>query len=280
MQVFAAFIEGRERRFARATELCDKFAELCKTSDFSPVTNFSHVQTGKINALLSVEEGGAIEGDIQKLEALYARGVRLMTLTWNYPNEIGFPNFPDCEGLKSGEISPFSREKERGLTEFGRETAERMIGLGMLIDVSHGSDKLVEDVAEICSKWSVPFLASHSGAAAICPWARNLEDRQIRLIAESGGVVGLDFCTDFTSPDASSEGQRQALLAHARHLIEIGGEDVLSIGSDFDGIPPNAYLPDPSHMPKFLEELEKNFGSRIAEKIACGNALRVLKEVL
>ena len=280
LQAFAAFIAEKEGRFAKAMSLADKFDALCTENDFNVVRKFSDIREDKINALLTVEEGGAIEGEIEKLDKLYARGVRLMTLMWNYPNEIGYPNFPEYEGLKTGTASPYQREKERGLTDFGHEAVERMCELGMIVDVSHGSDKLVEDVAEICKGKNTPFVASHSGAAAICPWARNLEDRQIRLIAESGGVIGLDFCADFTSPDGSAEGQRAALLSHARHIINVGGEEVLSIGSDFDGIPPNAYLPAPSHVPAFIDQLEKTFGSRTAEKIANKNALRVLRDIL
>ena len=280
MQAFAAFIAEREGRFQRALSLADKFDLLCKENDFNPVRKFSDVCEDKINALFTVEEGGAIEGEIQKLDTLYERGVRLMTLMWNYPNEIGYPNFPDYEGLKTGRSTPYQREKEHGLTAFGREAVERMCETGMIVDVSHGSDKLVEDVAGLCKGKNTPFVASHSGAAAICPWARNLEDAQIRLIADCGGIIGLDFCADFTSPDGSAEGQRAALLAHARHIINFGGEEVLSIGSDFDGIPQNPYLPDPAYLQKFLSQLEKNFGSRITEKIANKNALRVLQDVL
>ena len=280
LQCYAAFIKAREGRFSAAISLADQFDALCKRENYHPVRSFCDIRSDSVNALLTIEEGGAIEGDIEKLEALYRRGVRLMTLTWNYPNEIGYPNFPDYEGLKTGRSSPYAREKVHGLTDFGRQTVERMCELGMIVDVSHGSDRLVTDVAEICRRRGVPFTASHSGAAVICPWARNLEDEQIRLIAECGGIIGLDFCADFTSPDGSAEGQREALLAHARHIIQVGGEDILALGSDFDGIPPNPYLPDPSYMPTFLEMLEKTFGERVAEKIASKNALRLFREVL
>lgn len=280
LQAFAAFIQDREGRFQRTMELCDKFEALCKSEIYNPVRCFEDIRPDALNALLTIEEGGAIEGDIERLETLYRRGVRLMTLTWNYPNEIGYPNFPDYLGLKIGRSSPYTREKMHGLTDFGRQTVDRMCKLGMIVDVSHGSDRLVTDVAEICMEHGVPFVASHSGAVEICPWARNLEDEQIRLIAECGGVIGLDFCADFTSPDGSAEGQREALLAHARHIVQLGGEDVLALGSDFDGIPTNLYLPDPSYMPTFLIALEKTFGEKVAEKIAIKNALRLLQEVL
>ena len=279
LQFFAAFLREKEGRFAHALALCEKFDKLCRDENFNPVRKASDIRDGVVNALLTVEEGGAIEGSLNKLETLYERGVRLMTLIWNYPNEIGYPSFPDYEGLSGGNSSPYMREKERGLTCFGRETVERMVELGMIVDVSHGSDKLVSDVYEICRRKGT-FVASHSGAAAVCPWARNLEDGQIRMIADCGGVIGLDFCADFLSENISAEGQKEALLVHARHIMNVGGEDVLALGSDFDGIPENAYMKSPAHVPLLLKEFEKNFGGRIAEKIARKNALRVLKEVL
>ena len=125
-----------------------------------------------------------------------------------------------------------------------------------------------------------PFLATHSNAASVCGWARNLTDEQIAAVAGCGGVVGLNFCADFLSPDGSAAGQRAALLEHAKAIVAAGGEDVLAIGSDFDGIPPNPYLPDPSFMPRFLEELAGAIGARAAEKAARDNVLRVFREAL
>ena len=181
-----------------------------------------------------------------------------------------FPNFD--------RTAPQRRETERGLKPFGKEAVEEMISLGMLADVSHGSDRLLKDVAMIC-RGRAPFVASHSGAAEVYPHARNLTDEGIRLIAEGGGVVGLDFCADFASDDHTAEGQERALLAHAEHILRVGGEDVLALGSDFDGIPENPYLRSPADLPRFLEELSERFGAKTAEKIACKNALRVLTGV-
>lgn len=274
LQAFAIFLRKGEGGFLRAIEYCDKFDRLCKDEGFRPVYTSSDLRSEGIHALLTLEGGGAIESNLENLKTLYERGVRMMTLTWNYPNEIGFPNLPSEKG--SGEM----RERTKGLTAFGREAVERMCAMKMIPDVSHGSDKLVEDVSEICRMHSFPFLASHSCSAEVRACSRNLEAEQIRLIADSGGVVGLNFCMDFISDDKSAESQKTALLAHAREIIDVGGEDVLAIGSDFDGTAPNSYLPSPSHMPKLIDDFHETFGFRIAEKIAYKNALRVLKEAL
>ena len=150
-----------------------------------------------------------------------------------------------------------------------------MFARGMLVDVSHASDKLFFEVAA----YGRPFVASHSNSAAVQAWARNLTDEQLKAVADCGGVIGLNFCMDFLSDDKNAEGQRRALLAHARHILTVAGEDILALGSDFDGIPPNSFMPDPSHMPALLELFADEFGGRVAEKIAAGNFLRVFEEV-
>jgi len=274
LQCLAAFVSS-EDKFGEAVSLAGGFARFCEENGLHPVTKAGELTAG-VNALFTVEDGGAIAGSIDNLAYLYSLGARMMTLTWNYPNEIGFPNFPDYQGLLAGKCTLKERETKLGLTPFGFRTVEYMNEIGMIVDVSHGSDRLVKDVAVCCKK---PFVASHSGAQSVCDCARNLTDEGIRLIAESGGVVGLDFCADFTSPDQTPEGQKEALLAHARAIVNAGGEDALAIGSDFDGIPENPYLKNPSYMPDFLGEFTKAFGERAAEKFAFRNFLRVFQEV-
>ncbi len=272
LQCFAAFVNVQKYpagRFSRAVLLCEKFDEMCKEEGYHVVRKFSEIEEGRINAMLTVEEGGAIEGSLEKLEALYRRGVRMMTLTWNFENEIGAAN-------ASAFAAP--QNAQTGLTAFGKSAVERMKELGMIADVSHGSDCLVKDVAEIMR--GAPFVASHSNARAVFSHPRNLGDEEIRLIADSGGVIGLNFFADFLSSDKSAAGQKTALLAHAEHIIKVGGEDVLAIGSDFDGISENPYLKNPTFVPRFIEALQKKFGGEIAEKICFKNALRVFREIL
>lgn len=262
LQCFAAFIEERENRFERAIALCGRFDAMCEKEGYLPVRRVSELQEKGVHAMLTVEEGGAAEGSLEKLEALYSRGVRMMTLTWNYPNEIGFPH--TCSSDMGG------------LSSFGKACVERMCELKMLPDVSHGNDRLLFETAEICKARGFPFVASHSNARAVYSHSRNLSDEGIRAVADGGGVVGLNFYQNFLSADASEEGQRVALLSHAGHILRVGGEDVLALGSDFDGAPSNPYLPNAAQTPKLLCDLEDAFGARVAEKIAYKNALRVL----
>ncbi len=272
LQCFAAFVE--EGGIARFSSLADKFDVLCEKEGYHRVLCAADVREDAVNVLLT-SEGGAFSS-LKELETLYARGVRMAGFVWNTPTAAGYPNFPDYAGLCAGRVPPSLREGARGLTEFGREAAAFMEERGMIADVSHGSDALFFEIAAR----KRPFVASHSNAASVQNRARNLTDEQIALLADCGGVAGLNFCADFLSDDGSAEGQRAAIVAHARAILNAGGEDVLAIGSDFDGIPANPFVPDPSGMPRLLALLADEFGMRIAEKAVRDNFLRVVRDVL
>ncbi len=262
LQCFAAFVEERKGAFARVIKILDGFPAYCAREGIE-----------RKNALLTVENGAALEGNLQNLYALYARGVRMLTLTWNYENELGTPCFANFKGGTRGHGC--RRMGDGGLTAFGREVVEVIEALGMLVDVSHGSDALLADVADMAKR---PFVASHSDADAVHSHPRNLTDEEIRRIADAGGVIGLNFCMEHLTDDRTPAGVRTALLAHAAHMLRVGGEDCLALGSDFDGIPPNCYVKSADDMPKLLEDFAETFGERIAEKIAYVNAARVLRE--
>ena len=234
-------------------------------------------QTRKVGALLTVEEGGVCGGSLRRLGELYDMGVRMMTLTWNFPNELGHPNI-DGLSPRHGYASLFQADMEHGLTETGRAFVDRMEELGMLVDVSHLSDKGFWDVAEASHR---PFVASHSNARSVCPCVRNLTDEMIRCLAEKGGVMGLNFCADFlrTVPEGvRNPGRLEDVAPHAEHIFRVGGEDCLGLGSDFDGIDTNEALPGAQAMEKLWECLKRNgFTERQLDKIFYGNVLRVLE---
>lgn len=233
-------------------------------------------QAGKVGAMLTVEEGGVCGGSLERLEKLYDMGVRMLTLTWNYPNELGHPNI---NGLTPSYAALFQADTERGLTETGRAFVCRMEELGMLVDVSHLSDRGFWDVIETGTG---PFVASHSNARAVCPCVRNLTDGMIRALAERGGVMGLNFCADFlrTLPEGVQEPSRlEEVAAHVRHIYQVGGEDCLGLGSDFDGIDTNEALPGAQAMERLWTALgQSGFTQRQLDKIFYANVLRVLAE--
>lgn len=255
--------------------------ELADCADvLQPVSSASQLercrQESKAAALLTVEEGGVCGGSLKKLEELYAMGVRMMTLTWNFPNELGYPNL-NAENHRPVYQDLLCADTEHGLTETGRSFVARMEELGMLVDVSHLSDRGFWDVLEVST---VPFVASHSNARAVCPCVRNLTDEMIRALAERGGVMGLNFCKDFLylPPEgAPNPGSLAPAVAHAGHIFNIGGEDCLGLGSDFDGIETNEALPGAQAMEQLWTELKRSgFTERQLDKIFYDNVLRVL----
>lgn len=240
---------------AAEREHADKFAVAKSYEDLK-----RNQEAGKMSAFLTVEEGGIIEGDMERLEELYDRGVRLVTLTWNYENCIGYPN-----------------KIEQGLKPFGFEVVERMNDLGMIVDVSHLSDKGFYDVLG-ASK--VPFIASHSNARALSKHARNMTDDMIKKLADNGGVMGLNFYGKFL--DYSGNVSRISdMIEHAKHIINIGGSDIIALGSDFDGIDSELEIEDCSQMSKLCEGFEAaGFGYDLIEKIFHKNAEDFLSRLL
>ncbi len=236
---------------------------------------------GKMSALLTVEEGGVCRGDLARLQRLYSRGVRMMTLTWNYPNEIGHPAINARAGWKGDAFFYKRADREHGLTEKGREFVVEMERMGMVIDVSHLSDGGFYDVLQLTKK---PFAASHSNARAICPWVRNLTDDMIKKLADRGGVMGLNFCPDFLEeavPGEQNPGSIAAIVRHVKHIIHVGGVECIGLGSDFDGIGGHGELPDFSFMPRLCDALRKSgLKEGEVEKIFFKNVLRFYKELL
>lgn len=230
--------------------------------------NYEEIQQNRRNglssAVLTIEDGRLVGGELEKLGFLYRQGVRAMALTWNAANCFGYPNSRD-EDIR-----------RRGLSAFGREAVEEMNRLGMIIDVSHLSDGGFYDVADLSRR---PFLASHSNCRAVTPHPRNMTDDMIRRLAACGGVAGVNFCPEFVSSRGDHTSRVEDLAAHVLHFIRIGGEECVGIGTDFDGIEGILEIAHPTQMNLLFEYLEKKgVTPRQLDKIASGNVLRVIKE--
>ena len=218
-------------------------------------------ESGKIGALMSIEEGGVLGGDLDKLKQAYQDGVRLITLTWNYPNGLG---------------EPHCGEQHKKLTPKGIEFVEAMQDLGIIVDCSHLNDAGTEQLGDILD---VPFVASHSNAREVTAHTRNLPDNLIKLIANKGGVIGLNFAQSFlgTSPVSRIDD----IVKHGLYLINKGGEDVVALGTDFDGIKPNTEIKDASEMYRLYDAFkEVGLSVEQCEKLFWKNADRLLKEIL
>lgn len=218
-----------------------------------------------VAALTTVEEGGVLNGRISRLEELYEKGVRLMTLTWNYENCLGYPNSRDTDIMN------------HGLKTFGLEVIERMNEIGMLIDVSHLSDGGFWDCIQ---KSKAPVVASHSNARELCGHPRNLSDEMLRALSDKGGAAGLNFYPAFLRED--SKVTTTDIARHAKYMINTAGEDVVAIGTDFDGFKSEnreGYITHVGQMEQVWESC-KNAGitERQMDKICWQNAWRVMKE--
>ena len=219
----------------------------------------------------TIEDGGVMGGEMQKLYRAYEDGVRLVTLTWNHENEIGYPNSTDRDIM------------QKGLKPFGFEVLEEMNRLGMVIDVSHLSDGGFLNVAEFAKKTGMPFVASHSNARAITAHPRNLPDMYIRKLSEAGGVMGLNFASHFLSDTQPPDGESRIcdMVTHILHIRKIAGSEVLAIGSDFDGVESRMEIDSPAKMVMLYETLHQTgLSEDELEKIFYKNAQRVLTAVL
>ena len=272
-QCFALFTEGEN-----AAEDFERFAayynaQIAIDPRILPVESYSDLEkaekSGRIAAILTVENMGFLKGDIGGVDRLARLGVKMASLVWNNANAFAFPNL-----IFNGNIPDFSAREARGLTAPGKEAVEELNAKKIIIDISHLSDGGAYDVLSLSS---APVVASHSNCAAVHPVSRNLTDGLIKKIANSGGVVGLNFCRDFLGGESAFG----AVLAHYKHLVNIGGEDVAAIGSDFDGIPPYAEIADCGKLPSLFDFLSSH-GVRggAIEKFARLNFYRVFKEVV
>lgn len=272
LQVMACFVEEKYVPFkacSRAYELLDlaqaeldenkKDVRLART----PWEAEEVIRDKRIAAVLAVEGGHALEGDVTKLRTFYRLGMRILTFTWNNSNDLGFSCL-DPEGERHGLLPP------------GVEAVEKMNDLGIMIDLSHSGPVTFNEVVE---RSAVPVFCSHSNARALCDHPRNLTDQQLAVLADKGGVVGVCFASKFLS---SEEGRASAetVVDHIAHIRKVAGAEVIAFGSDFDGtdVPPD--LASAADWPKLLALLEKRgFTPEEIEKFSSRNFLRFWRSV-
>ncbi len=227
---------------------------------------------GKLAALLTIEEGEACEGSLDKLREFYDLGVRMLTFTWNYDNSLS------TSAAHREPVRPRNYQGSRpGLTELGIEFVECMEELGMIPDISHMSD---EGIAELLQAAQKPFVASHSNARALCPHQRNLTDDFLKQLGEKGCVIGTNFYSEFLQAGADFS-KTERIADHIFYMVDKAGIESVGLGSDFDGIDCGLELEDCSKIQQLAEVLRRR-GMREGqiEKIFYQNVLRLYKEVL
>jgi membrane dipeptidase len=315
VQMFSVYCDGDTKNpFAYANRAMDSLdaivarnpTKIVKVANYAELSKA--VKQHKIAAMFGVEGGHMIEDDLHKLDAIFQRGARYLTLTHNIA-----PSW--ATSAKDETTNPNLAHK--GLTDFGKQVVQRMNQLGMLIDVSHAGDQTFWDVIQLTSK---PIIASHSSVYSLVPHRRNLKDDQIKAIAKNGGVIQVNFnpgfidssfdakevaffakykaqndslqqsgMSDFYATDylfekhaAETNPMRpplSKLMEHIEYIINLVGEDHVGLGSDFDGINLTPQqLDDVTSYPLITKVLlEKGHTPKDIAKILGGNLLRVLK---
>ena len=226
VQCFAIFVKYPQKNIFKTTlEMINLYQQEIKNNSDLIEFAYSYEQikenynNSKMSAILTIEEGNVIENNINNISILAKLGVKIMTLTWNVYNEIGYPN------------NVFeNRIENNNITDFGKKVILELNRNNIIIDVSHLNDQGIKDVLKISTK---PIIASHSNCRSVCNHVRNLPDYLILEIKEKKGLIGINYYPNFVSKENNSIDE---LIKHLLHLKQINCLDIVSLGSDFDGI--------------------------------------------
>lgn len=233
---------------------------------------------GDIAVLHAVEGGHSLENKLENLDDLFERGVCMLTLAHFYDNGVAPPVEAIPHDLFLRRLGCFTSVKDvtKPLTPFGKEVIERMIELGMLIDLTHCTPPARSEAFDI-NGGRRPLLFSHVGLQELAPFDINPTADEVRRIAETGGMVGVILMPYFLSTPKDTK-TLEPVIATVRGFLHAGGEDAVGIGSDFDGFtePPDL-VHEPAEWPRLTDALFKAFGTAITEKILGANFMRVLK---
>lgn len=304
IQVFSIFCDGSQKDpyawanreidsvYAWVSRNPDKMMLVKNTSELSAA-----VKQNKLGAMLGVEGGHMMENDLANLEALYNRGVRYLTITWNNSTSWASSAADETASLQLiKKEDGLDSVRKKGLTDFGKTVIKKMNALGMLVDLSHVGEQTFWDVMNATTK---PVLVSHSCVYALCPHRRNLKDEQIKAVGKNGGVIHLNFYSGFIDSlfekrsaaflqshkaeldsllkinpeyytaefalfekyNADVQAMRpplSLLLDHLDYIVKLIGVDHVGLGSDFDGV--NSLpreLNDVRDFPLITKELKK-----------------------
>ncbi|MBO5111253.1 MAG: membrane dipeptidase [Clostridia bacterium] len=257
VQVAAIWSDCRlddEAAYRRYREVRDNFRAQVEANRFTLATCADQLDPNAPSYILAVEDARILAGDLSRLEELYRDGVRFLTLTWAGESVIGG-----------------SFDTSAPLTEFGRRVVEECFRLGIVPDLSHASDPVIEEVLEMAEARGLPVVATHSNAYRVHPHPRNLKDSYFERIVALGGLVGISFY-----PVHLCDGpcNFEAVLAHIRHYLSLGGESCLAFGGDFDGIETTPEgLADLSAMPELYRRLaEAGLDSGLLDRLFYQNA--------
>lgn len=242
-----AYYDRHRRYFAEQLAQYTRRVEQAVTpADIVDITS-----RGKTAALLTVENGSALGGRLERVAALAADGVRMMTLTWNAQNELAG-----------------GQESEAGFSPFGRSVVAAMEQHGIVADVSHLCETAFWELERFATR---PYVASHSNCRAVHDHPRNLTDDQIRALAARGGIIGLTYHLPFVC--GAADACFDDLCRHLEQLLRVGGGQVAALGSDFDGGTAPSCLCRSEQVANLADCLMERFGKPLAAQVLGGNAL-------
>ena len=214
----------------------------------------------KNNFILGVEDARLLNNDLSRLDILYSKGVRILTLNWKGVNIIGGgwdTNIP--------------------LTEFGKNVVRRCCELGIIVDLSHSSTDVFFDALELTNNYGASPIASHSNSFSICNHKRNLSDEQFKALSKTNSIIGISFVPQHLGNNATTD----TIISHIDHFLKLGGENNIAFGSDFDGtndLPKGIYSIESIHI--LHSELVTYFGETITKKLFYDNAFRFFNNYL
>ena len=216
--------------------------------------NFSYI--------LAMEGGAPINGDLSRLQTLYDAGVRVLTLVWKGTDTIGG-----------------AFDTKDGLTGYGRELVHRCLELGIAPDVSHASDRMTAEVIELCAEYNFPALASHSNCRSVYNSPRGITDENFRALVETGGIVGVNLVPAQLS---DSRCGIEHVAAHIERFLELGGEECVALGCDFDG---TDHLPEGirgiADLYKLADKLgQYNYPDELIDKVFYANGRKYFYRLL
>lgn len=237
---------------------CLSAIEYAKSQDVNIVDNLNSLS--KYNFILSVEDARLLNYDLKRLDTLYSYGVRVLTLNWKNNSCIGG-----------------AWNTSKSLTNFGKDVVRHACSLGMTIDLSHSSIETFWETIEICDKLCFSPIASHSNSFSVCNHQRNLNDDQIKKLSSLHGLIGISLVPDHLGAYANTD----TVLKHIEHFLQLGCENSLCFGCDFDGTDSLPYgINSVEDLPILFDKIETEFGNRIANKIFFENAYSYFKKNL
>ncbi|MBK5201926.1 MAG: membrane dipeptidase [Spirochaetaceae bacterium] len=275
LQNMAIFLDCRkvDQMPKLAKDIINFYNQETSINNINRVYKYSDIKMNQINTMLTIEDSAIVP--YQELKEFHDLGVRMITLTWNYINEVGYPNL-DGDNLKTKD--DLRRvDNLNGLKPHGIDYIKKMEDLNIIIDVSHGSNKIVEDVLLNTKK---PFVASHSNCFSVTEVGRNLNDNLLEKLIQRECVIGINFCSEFISDRNDKVSTIADIIKHIDYMLDLGGENSIGFGADLDGINSKLEIKDSSNMQEIVNALEKRYSKSLVRKICSENVLSMYEKVL